>query len=127
MWNREKLVLKNYIYDPNQDWTIIAEEDPNYVILNSKGGVKIGFTKDTVNSLLKPEYKISLPNLNESDEFTVDAPEDWNVTELKVGDFITPDMWENKQYDLNIQSKTAKITDIDVDDKGPYVFTKYKC
>jgi hypothetical protein len=121
MWNREKLVLKNYIYDPNQDWTIIAEEDPNYVILNSKGGVKIGFTKDTVNSLLKPEYKISLPNLNESDEFTVDAPEDWNVTELKVGDFITPDMWENKQYDLNIQSKTAKITDIDVDDKGPYV------
>ena len=121
MWNREKLTLKNYIYDPNQDWTIIAEEDPNYVILNSKGGVKIGFTKDTVNSLLKSEYKISLPNLNESDEFTVAAPEDWNVTELKVGDFITPDMWENKQYDLNIQSKTAKITDIGVDDKGPYV------
>jgi hypothetical protein len=92
MWNRENLFLDNYIYDPNQDWTIIAEEDPNYVILNSKGGVKIGFTKDTVNSLLKPEYKISLPNLNESDEFTVDAPESWNVTELGVGDYITPEM-----------------------------------
>jgi hypothetical protein len=92
MWNRKNLFLDNYIYDPNQDWTIIAEEDPNYVILNSKGGVKIGFTKDTVNSLLKPEYKISLPNLNESDEFTVDAPESWNVTELGVGDYITPEM-----------------------------------
>jgi hypothetical protein len=92
MWNREKLVLKNYIYDPNQDWTIIAEEDPNYVILNSKGGVKIGFTKDTVNSLLKPEYKISLPNLNESDEFTVTAPQNWNIEMLTVGDTITPDM-----------------------------------
>ncbi len=96
MWNREKLVLKNYIYDPNQDWTIIAEEDPNYVILNSKGGVKIGFTKDTVNSLLKPEYKISLPNLNESDEFTVDAPQSWNVETLTVGDTITPDMFKDQ-------------------------------
>ena len=75
-----------------------------------------------INDYLKPEYKVVTPNLSESeDEFTVDAPEDWNVTELKVGDFITPDMWENKQYDLNIQSKTAKITDISVDDKGPYV------
>jgi hypothetical protein len=75
-----------------------------------------------INDYLKPEYKVVTPNLSESeDEFNVDAPEDWNVTELKVGDFITPDMWKNKQYDLNIQSKTAKITDIGVDDKGPYV------
>jgi hypothetical protein len=75
-----------------------------------------------INDYLKPEYKVVTPNLSESeDEFNVDAPEDWNVTELKVGDFITPDMWENTGYDFKIKSKTAKITDIGVDDKGPYV------
>ena len=113
MWNREKLVLKNYIYDPNQDWTIIAEEDPNYVILNSKGGVKIGFTKDTVNSLLKPEYKISLPNLNESDEFNVTAPQSWNIEMLTVGDTITPDMFKDQYrfYDFDLYIKEIGYDD----------------
>ena len=63
---------------------------------------------------------------SEEDEFNVYAPEDWNVIELGVGDQITPDMWQNKQYDLNIQGKTAEITDIGVDDNGPYVVLAHK-
>jgi len=76
-----------------------------------------------LQSRLKPGFKITQnKNLNEvEDEFNVDAPEDWNIIELGVGDQITPDMWQSKQYDLNIQGKTAEITDIGVDDKGPYV------
>ena len=31
--------------------------------------------------------------LREEDEFSVTAPQNWNVELLTVGDFITPDMW----------------------------------
>jgi hypothetical protein len=52
---------------------------------------------DFVEDLLKPQYKISLSNLNEEDEdFTVNAPEDWNVQYLGVGDTIQGKMWNWK-------------------------------
>ncbi len=45
------------------------------------------------------EFKIEI--LNESDdEFTVDAPEEWNVTELKTGDFIDKSMFQSMWEDL---------------------------
>ena len=47
-----------------------------------------------INDYLKPEYKVVTTNLSESeDEFNVNAPEDWNVTELTVGDTVTADMF----------------------------------
>jgi hypothetical protein len=50
-----------------------------------------------IHDLLKPQYRIGLSNLNESDdEFNVDAPEDWNVQYLGVGDTIQGKMWNWK-------------------------------
>ena len=47
-----------------------------------------------IHDILKPKYRISLSNINESDdEFNVDAPEDWNVQYLGVGDTIQGKMW----------------------------------
>ena len=104
MWNRENLSkvarLKNYIYDPDQDWTVIAEDDPNFIIIKSNGGVKIMFKKDTVNSLLKPEYQLDVPINESDDEFNVKAPTKWNKELLTVGDDIEPHMWDLNNVDL---------------------------
>jgi hypothetical protein len=35
--------------------------------------------------------------LREEEEFSVAAPEEWNVTELTAGDTITPDMWDQNK------------------------------
>jgi len=60
-----------------------------------------------LNSLLKDNYKVYSPKINESeDEFNVDAPTEWNVTELSKGDIITPDMWNddiNWTHDIRIE------------------------
>ena len=47
-----------------------------------------------IHDILKPKYRISLSNINESDdEFNVDAPEDWNIQYLGAGDTIQGKMW----------------------------------
>ena len=33
--------------------------------------------------------------LEKEDEFSVDAPKEWGLTQLTKGDTITPDMWKN--------------------------------
>jgi hypothetical protein len=73
------------------------------------------------SSFLKPQYKV-VPDLNESeDDFTVDAPKEWNVNELEDGDYIMPDMWvkdiddfftgqdESKYLFKQLTSKPIKI------------------
>ena len=71
--------------------------------------IKLGW-KYLEGKQLKPNYKFrpnGLPHnfdtLNEllsekEDEFDVTAPEDWNVTELTVGDELTPDMFSDSDF-----------------------------
>jgi hypothetical protein len=33
-----------------------------------------------------------------NEEFTVDAPQNWNIEFLTVGDTITPDMWNKQKF-----------------------------
>ena len=57
----------------------------------------------SINDYLKPEYKI-VNSMNESDEdeFDIqDVPGHWNVTELHVGDTITPEMWDLNNPELD--------------------------
>ena len=52
-----------------------------------------------IHDLLKPQYRIGLSKLNEEDEdFTVNAPKEWNVQELGIGDKITKDMIKNPEF-----------------------------
>lgn len=116
---------RNSIYNGDKNIGILEvgyDGEGPFVVLQYPDGHPFDYDLAEVNENLKPQYQI-FKSLSESeeDEFNVDAPEDWNVIELGVGDQITPDMWQSKQYDLNIQGKTAEITDIGVDDKGPYV------
>ncbi len=95
-----------------------AEEDEDFeadwqVSLNSTTiGKSFNIMGDStplkiLNSLLKDNYKVYSPKINESeDEFNVDAPTEWNVTELSKGDIITPDMWNddiNWTHDIRIE------------------------
>ena len=90
-----------------------------------------------INDYLKPEYKVVTPNLSESeDEFTVDAPENWNVEMLTVGDTIEPNMWiplkdlikqlssETREYVKYFQSepRVIKKTFYDNDDQRLYFY-----
>ena len=135
-WNIEELTVGSAI-EPNM-WkkTEIANYNPNtneiegvkfsqtvyilevgkdsegkYVVLNKNNdfdGFETWWDLDTLNDNLEEPYKI-ISNLTESkDEFTVDAPQDWSVIELKVGDTITPDMWERD----NFIQETVTIADI---------------
>jgi hypothetical protein len=58
-----------------------------------------------IHDLLKPQYRIGLSNLNESnDEFTVDAPKDWNIQYLGAGDTIKGKMWDWKEIINNVNA-----------------------
>ena len=47
-----------------------------------------------VNNLLKPQYKVIKPSLDESDDEWDITTDSFDVTELGVGDIVTPNMWE---------------------------------
>jgi hypothetical protein len=81
--------------------------------------VSLGIEYDInfINDLLKPEYKIVSPGLNESeDEFSVDAPSEWNAPDLKIGSIITPDMWDDEVKELSSinQFKIALTTPLTI-------------
>jgi hypothetical protein len=102
MWNPNTTKGKHFfdwIAFEEDGWEIIgiendqAGDDRFYVTIMGVDS-KLDFSDwlDKFNDYLKPQFKIA-DSLNESeDEFTVDAPESWNVTELGVGDYITPEM-----------------------------------
>ena len=56
---------------------------------------------DEINNSLKPEYKIVKNKLNESDdEWSVEAPRDWDYQQLSLDDTITPEMWDLNNPEL---------------------------
>jgi hypothetical protein len=62
-----------------------------------------------INNLLKPQYKVVLPSLNESDDEWDITTDSFDVTELGVGDKISPNMWEE---DTGWSGSWAKILNI---------------
>ena len=72
------------------------------------------------NYTLNSQYQLDVPLGNrvdifaegEEDEFNVDASEDWNIIELGIGDTITPDMWEDVEFNKFNKRETWTIDDI---------------
>ena len=78
----------------NHDWTIIDFNPSNDTVYldNKHGG--FGWIKIKLfQGRLKPQYVITPPLTESYDEWTVDAPDEWNKILLTKGDFIEPDMW----------------------------------
>jgi hypothetical protein len=63
------------------------------------------------DNFLKPNFKITPPKLNEQDEdeFSQEfiAGDEWNVTDLNVGDVVTPEMWNHNKIE-NISSNIIR-------------------
>ena len=76
---------------------------------------------------MKGKAKIVSPNMNESEEeFSVDAPKDWNVETLTVGDYITPDMYAifSRRLSYNkFQHESSKILRFAEDETGETMVT----
>jgi len=92
-------------FDPQRQWLVR--------VMPKGGNIKTDLEPwniYSVNQELKDQYKIVFPEdlVESTDEFTVDAPQDWSVIELKVGDTITPDIWERD----NFIQETVTIADI---------------
>jgi hypothetical protein len=79
-----------------EDWWDEVDENwfPAYeaYLVDSQGVEAIDYL-DNINMWLKPEFKVVKPLFESEEEFNVDAPKEWDVTELGVGDIITNDMW----------------------------------
>ena len=89
----------------------------------------LGLSLDDFNEdVLKPQYQIQKPVfelstlLENEEDFNVNAPDEWNVELLTVGDTVTPEMWGYEQinswFDI---SKPLNIEDIGEDDGGWWV------
>ena len=81
-------------------------------------------TKETLHHGLKSQYKVVSPddllpgeiNESEEDEWDLgDFGDRWDVKELTVGDFITPEMWIDGVFDSSHRKwnlKSHKILNI---------------
>jgi hypothetical protein len=122
MWDQSKLGRrKDYFEKPIKiDWIGYNEFDDEEVELLvglNLGDLEVDYDINFINNLLKPEYKIVSPGLNESeDEFSVDAPSEWNAPDLKIGSIITPDMWDDEVKELSSinQFKIALTTPLTI-------------
>ena len=102
------------------------DEWGSYVALNHKqhsDGFDQKWDLDIVNDNLKHPYVI-INNINESEDFDVEAPEDWEKEFLTVGDKITPDMWDNV-HGFKFR-EPVYIIDIGTDDGGDFVLLNNK-
>jgi hypothetical protein len=111
-WNVELLTVGDTItpdmwgydgifFDVSKPLTIedIGEDEGGWWI--QLGRSEAPFDLDEINEYLKSKYRVVPYILEESDdEFSVNAPEEWNITQLGVNDIITPDMWTEKIYKI---------------------------
>jgi hypothetical protein len=63
---------------------------------------------------LKPEYQI-IPPLNEQqdDDWDLEADEEWNIKDLSVGDYITPEMFNDSVFTKTWRDATKDIKIVD--------------
>ena len=128
MWN-EKAVIDAGEEDEfleGETWTIL-EIDNTWISIKSNGGGFLSWDIDSVQALLKPQYKIVVKkDLFEEDEWDLKAGPEWNVTELGIGDTITSNMWNKNlspEYGnigdwIDNPAENQTIDWIDIDDNG---------
>jgi hypothetical protein len=94
MWDRQAVIdAGDEEFLNGKTWTI-NDFVSRWVYMISDGGSSVEWNVKDIQSLLKPQYRI-VDNMNESDdEWSVDAPEEWDKIILTKGDYITPDMWK---------------------------------
>ena len=120
-WNVELLTVGDTItpdmwgyngifFDVSKPLTIedIGEDEGGWWI--QLGRSEAPFDLDEINEYLKSKYRVIPYILEESDDddFNVSASPEWNVTELGVGDIITPDMWDYTKDGDEFRNKIAK-------------------
>jgi hypothetical protein len=97
-------------FDVSKPLTIedIGEDEGGWWI--KLGRSEVPFDLDEINEYLKSKYRVIPYILEESDDddFNVSASPEWNVTELGVGDIITPDMWDYTKDGDEFRNKIAK-------------------
>jgi hypothetical protein len=115
-WDRTELTVGSIVnQDSFQDWLGFdywMDGDKEYIIKSIEGiNVKLAdpisgkfmdsWNIQDVNKDLKPNFKIS-DTMNESDEdeWSVEAPRDWDYQYLSLGDTITPEMWDLNNPEL---------------------------
>ena len=113
------VITKIYKTPGNENWGVrIRFQDVGwrkYLPKSKDIKLGLGFNLDSFNdNNLKPQYKIKEPVfelstlLENEEDFNVNAPDEWNVTELGVGDIITPDMWDYTKDGDEFRNKIAK-------------------
>jgi len=136
MWDREKAIKAFDWWDDEErkwldlPWEILRFTEVGNVRFAINDEYSRMFGLDFINTVLKPGFEIT-KELNESDEWSVEAPKDWDNIELKQGSTITPEMvdmsnipennlywWEEKIIELNV----GKIWKLDKE----YIELKYK-
>jgi hypothetical protein len=124
MWD-EKAVIDAGEEDEfleGETWTII-EIDNTWISIKSNGGGFLSWDIDSVQALLKPQYKIVVKKdlFEEEDEWDFEAGKEWNVNELGIGDTITHKMWKDPEWDYFTKRGNVKIEDIGDEDGVKYV------
>jgi hypothetical protein len=112
MWDQQAVIdAGDEEFLNGKTWTI-NNFVSRWVYMTSDGGSSVEWNVKDIQSLLKPQYRI-VDSVNESDdEWSVDAPEEWGLEPLTVGDTITPNMWKDidklkyRFQELGVESPT---------------------
>jgi hypothetical protein len=129
MWNINSSYGKWFInnVDKNKNnWKIVyigehpeddGEDDDNIWILikNQSTGEKFSEVINYFNSYLKPKFSVNSLNESEEDDFNITLGDNWNVTELTVGDYIEPDMLKDPS-DWTFPMEIVRFSNDGVDD-----------
>ena len=132
MWDQNKIKNKAYtdldfdenwkITDFDEDWSGDGEEETISVFLEDEDGWEISEYIENINLWLKPQFQVE-EQLNETFELSDDDLElakDFNIKELKPGDTIEPEMW-NDFFGDDLQTRSAYISNIYDDEDGEVV------
>jgi len=114
-WNKEYLTVGSIVnQDSFQDWLGFdywMDGDKEYIIKSIEGiNVKLAdpisgkfmdsWNIQDVNKDLKPNFQISSTMNEVEDEWSVEAPRDWDYQQLSLDDTITPEMWDLNNPEL---------------------------
>jgi hypothetical protein len=113
-WNTTELSNGDYITQdmwedpyktgglPRDTWQIMSiDEEWDDIALEGNARGYISWSISAIQNLLKSEYKI-VENKNlyeqQDDDWDLEAGEEWNIKDLSVGDYITPEMFNDSVF-----------------------------